>query len=281
MVIANAANALTLDERRPTNVATCFVIQPFDSGRYDKRYRECFKPAIELAGLTAYRVDEDPRVDVGIESIESGIRNSVACLADISEDNANVWYELGFAMALGKPVVMVCSEQARSKFPFDIQHRIVTRYKSDSPSDFAELQVKISERLSARATHEEMLKQAAASEQVAVAGGLSSPELMLIAAVASETESPEASSVLWRIKEAAERQGLTPIGFQLALQRLRTKEFVRVVDEFDAESERAYKLVSLTQEAWAWIDLNEERFVTQRRKKRTPVDDFADDDIPF
>lgn len=226
-------------------------------------------------------MDEDPRVDVGIESIESGIRNSVACLADISEDNANVWYELGFAMALGKPVVMVCSEQARSKFPFDIQHRIVTKYKSESPSDFGELQAKISERLSARATHEEMLKQAAASDQVALAAGLSPMEIMLIAAVASETESPEASSVLWRIKEAAERQGLTPIGFQLALQRLGVKGFVRVTDEFDADSDRAYKLVSLTGEAWSWIDQNEERFVTHRQKKRVVKDDFADDDIPF
>ena len=73
-------------------MATCFVIQPFDSGKYDKRYRECFKLAIEDAGLVPYRVDEDPQADIAIDSIETGIANSAACLADISED----WPAAGF-----------------------------------------------------------------------------------------------------------------------------------------------------------------------------------------
>lgn len=260
-------------------MATCFVIQPFDKDKYDKRYRECFKPAIEAAELTAYRVDEDPRADIGIDSIESGIRNASACLADISEDNANVWYELGFAMALNKPVVMVCHEQSRSKFPFDIQHRIVTQYKSDSPSDFEELRTRITDRLKARATHEEMFKQAAEAEQVSRVDGLSPTELMLVAAIAAETESPEASTVLWRVKEASERQGLTPIGFQLALRRLMTKSFVKVTNEFDAESERHYDLIALTPGAWEWIDQNETRFITQKKARTTQI--IAEDDIPF
>lgn len=29
----------------------CFVIQPFDSGRFDKRFDDVYKPAIEAAGL--------------------------------------------------------------------------------------------------------------------------------------------------------------------------------------------------------------------------------------
>ena len=52
---------------------TCFVIQPFDSGPYDKRFEQTFKPAITAAGLEPYRVDQDPRVVVPIDSIESGI----------------------------------------------------------------------------------------------------------------------------------------------------------------------------------------------------------------
>lgn len=268
-----------LENRKGVSVATCFVIQPFDSGKYDKRYKDCFKPAIEAAGLLAYRVDEDPRVDVGIDSIESGIRNASACLADISEDNANVWYELGFAMAAGKPVVMVCSDQMRSKFPFDIQHRIVTIYKSESPSDFSELQQKITERLKARATHEEMLKQAGEAEETLTVAGLSPTELMLVAAIAAETESPDSSTVLWRVKESSERQGLTPIGFQLALQRLTKKSFVNASEEYDPDSERSYKLAALTPAAWLWIDQNEERFVTHRRPKaKSPA---FDEEIPF
>ena len=37
----------------------CFVIQPFDHGKYDRRYEEIIKPTVEECGLIAYRVDED------------------------------------------------------------------------------------------------------------------------------------------------------------------------------------------------------------------------------
>ncbi len=91
-------------------MTTCFVIQPFDGGKFDKRFSGVYKPAIEQAGLEAYRVDSDPGVSVPIESIEKGIRQATICLADISTDNPNVWYELGFAFASKRPVVMVCSD---------------------------------------------------------------------------------------------------------------------------------------------------------------------------
>jgi hypothetical protein len=61
-------------------MATCFVIQPFDGGKFDKRFQDIFKPAIEAAGLEAYRVDNDHKVLVPIESIEDGIRQAAICL---------------------------------------------------------------------------------------------------------------------------------------------------------------------------------------------------------
>ena len=113
----------------------CFVIQPFDDGKYDKRYEDIYKPAIEAAGLEAYRVDRDASVEVPIDAIEQGIRNAAVCLADITSDNPNVWYELGFAFASSRPVVMVCSGE-RIKYPFDIQHRAIINYVADSSRDF-------------------------------------------------------------------------------------------------------------------------------------------------
>ncbi len=97
-------------------MSTCFVIQPFDGAKFDKRYVDVYKPAIEDAGLEAYRVDFDPNVSTPIESIEKGIRQATICLGDISTDNPNVWYELGFAFAAKRPIVMVCSEE-RSESP--------------------------------------------------------------------------------------------------------------------------------------------------------------------
>ena len=109
----------------------CFVIQPFDGGgEFDKRYNQVFVPAVQASKLKPYRVDQDPEVNIVIQGIESKIKDSTLCLADITKDNPNVWYEIGFATAAGKDVIFVCSEE-RAKFPFDIQHRNIIKYKKD------------------------------------------------------------------------------------------------------------------------------------------------------
>ena len=49
----------------------CFVIQPFDGGKFDKRYDDVFAPAINsIPGLNAYRVDKDFGVEVPIDTVE-------------------------------------------------------------------------------------------------------------------------------------------------------------------------------------------------------------------
>jgi hypothetical protein len=128
-------------------VSRCFVIQPFGTS-HDDRYDGMFSDAIRDAGLTPYRVDRDPSVAVPIEGIESGIRDAVACLADVSTDNPNVWFEVGYAMALGKPVLLVSSID-RERFPFDIQHRTIVRYRSD-PENLDATRAEIAARLRSR-----------------------------------------------------------------------------------------------------------------------------------
>lgn len=99
---------------------SCFVIQPFDGGKFDNRFNDVYSPAIIDAELEPYRVDQDPKVSIPIQDIEKGIRESRLCLADITIDNPNVWFELGYAIACGKEVVLVCPKERQSKFPFDI-----------------------------------------------------------------------------------------------------------------------------------------------------------------
>src|SRR3954469_17738832 len=99
----------------------CFLIQPFDGSIFDKRFRDVLAPAVRDAELEPYRVDQDPGVSIPIEAIERGIREAAVCLAEITTDNPNVWFELGYALACGKDVVMVCAERERAKkFPFDV-----------------------------------------------------------------------------------------------------------------------------------------------------------------
>ena len=63
---------------------------------------------------------KDPSVSVPIDDIELGIENSEVCLAEISTDNPNVWYELGYAIASKREVFLLCSKNERkTHFPFD------------------------------------------------------------------------------------------------------------------------------------------------------------------
>ena len=129
----------------------CFVIQPFDEGGpYDKRYDETFEPAIEAAGLEAYRVDKDPGVDVLIEDIEQKIAESDACLADVSTDNPNVWFELGYAMAKDRVVVLICSDEREDDYPFDVRHRKIIKYSTKSESGYRKLKRAITRHLEER-----------------------------------------------------------------------------------------------------------------------------------
>jgi len=77
-------------------------MQPFDEAVFDKRYADVFEPAIQEAGLEPYRVDRDPGVSIPIQDIEDGIRTAELCFAEITTDNPNVWFELGYAIAVGK-----------------------------------------------------------------------------------------------------------------------------------------------------------------------------------
>ena len=109
---------------------TCFVIMPF-APLYKGRCERIYEPAIEAAGLVPHLAG-GPGTDKITPEIEEGIRNAHICLADISEDNLNVWYELGFAYACNKQVVAVSDKGKRpaSELPFDIKDRKVIFYES-------------------------------------------------------------------------------------------------------------------------------------------------------
>jgi len=256
---------------------TCFVIQPFDSGKFDKRFDDVYVPTIEAAGLEAYRVDRDPEVEVPIEAIEEGIRNAAVCLADITTDNPNVWYELGFAFATGRPVIMVCSnERTSTKYPFDIQHRTIINYKPESPSDFDSLKTTLCERIKAMLNKSEALRQIAEADQIAPTQGLTQTELMVLAILAGDSALPGASTMMYSLKEDSERSGLTAIGFSLAFRRLAAKKLIEVTEDWDEHREQPYSTARLTDAGWNWIESNESLFVLRKQPPKT-----FDDEIPF
>jgi len=114
----------------------CFVAQPFDKDKFDDRYNDIIEPVVVSCGMECYRVDRDSSVDIPVNSMEDRIAKASLVIAEITEDNPNVWYELGYAFALGKSVIMVCSDERKPPYPFDIQHKSILSYRTKSPKDY-------------------------------------------------------------------------------------------------------------------------------------------------
>lgn len=252
----------------------CFVIQPFDRGKFDKRYKDAFEPGLAKAGFEAYRVDQDPGTDVVIAAIEEGIRRAAICLADVTTNNPNVWYELGYAYAAGKPVILTCCDEREGSLPFDIQHRNVTLYKSESTSDFDQLKRAISAR--ARALLDRVAqKQMTDSDPIAPQDGLAQREIYLLGLAAGETAAPDGRVSTWILGSNAKSGGLTTVAFGLAFRGLIRRAFIKTerVEDHDGEYDGAY----VTDEGWRWIEEHEHLFSLSRSED---FDDL-DDDVPF
>lgn len=259
---------------------TCFVIQPF-TDLYNKRFDDLYKPAIEAAGMTAYRVDQDSSATVLVEAIEKNIKRAAVCLADISEDNPNVWYELGFAYAAGRPVVMACSderEKTGKRFPFDIQHRAIVTYKTESPRDFSVFKESLTKRLEAMLQQGAVLEEMAEQSHVASVDGLTSQELNVLAVAASSVVLDDYATALWGVKSDCERAGLNNLGFNLGIRRLKSKGFI---DAIELEDERgdAYPGLRVTESGWLWIEANEGKFTFHSTASKGLS--LLEDELPF
>lgn len=188
-------------------MGTCFVIQPFDSGEYDRRFDEIYSVAILEAGLEPYRVDRDASVTIPIAKIESGIRGATICFAEISEDNPNVWFELGFAIVEKKEIIIVCNESKRKLFPFDIQHRTVIKYTTGSPSDFLSLKKTITDRLNHAKARVERLSIVHNASPIKDNEGLSDHEIAFLAVMAADIDVSGGVITHWSIKNNMEKIG--------------------------------------------------------------------------
>lgn len=209
----------------------CFVIQPFDEGGpYDKRYDETFKPAIEAAGMEAYRVDKDPGVDVLIDDIERKIAESDACLADVSTDNPNVWYELGYAMAKNRVVVLICSDERQGGYPFDVRHRNIIPYSTKSASGYTRLKQTITKHLKKRSSRMQQLAKLAKTRAIPQSSGLEDYEVTALTVVASESD-----QTLWAhsFHERLEHAGLTGYAASLATRSLLGKGLLEETETGD------------------------------------------------
>jgi hypothetical protein len=132
---------------------SCFVMMPFAAplGSY---YEKVYKPAIEKAGLKPVRADAEIFGTGKImDQVWSGINAAKVLVAEMTSRNPNVFYELGLAHALKKPVVLVSSNEG--DVPFDLKHIRVIYYDVNDPFWGTKLLDKVAENILSAIQHPE------------------------------------------------------------------------------------------------------------------------------
>lgn len=96
-----------------------FIVSQF-GGYYDILYDEVIKPVCEKLNYAPVRGDEVASCTLILNDIIASIRNAAVIIADITPDNPNVFYEVGYAHALVKPTILLCEKTIRDRLPFDV-----------------------------------------------------------------------------------------------------------------------------------------------------------------
>jgi hypothetical protein len=110
-----------------TNVGKLvFAAMPF-APQYEDVFFIAMRYAAEQVGAVCERVDRREFQGSVVEEIQKLIRSSIAVFVDLSEAKPNVLYETGYAHALHKPCIHICSTPL-DKLPFDVLQWKTTRY---------------------------------------------------------------------------------------------------------------------------------------------------------
>jgi hypothetical protein len=116
----------------------CFVIMPFAKA-HRKTYDRAIKPAVALAAdscntaLRCRRADDEMGSSSILKEIVQSIHRARVVIADLTDNNPNVFYELGIAHTAGYKTIMLSRQE--NKLPFDLQPYKVIYYDEEKLSD--------------------------------------------------------------------------------------------------------------------------------------------------
>jgi hypothetical protein len=110
----------------------CFVISPI--GQPDSEVREhaddvfdyIIKPAMDEVGMAVYRADHDQKVGRITDQMFQSILGDDLCIAILSFQNPNVYYELAVAQSAARPVIIL--NHKGHPLPFDLKDLRVIEY---------------------------------------------------------------------------------------------------------------------------------------------------------
>lgn len=94
-----------------------FVVMQFGPP-YDDLYTDVIVPTCKELGFEARRADDVYSPGIILQDIVAGLVRASVVIAEITPTNSNVFYELGYAHALGKPTILLA--ERGNALPFDV-----------------------------------------------------------------------------------------------------------------------------------------------------------------
>lgn len=111
------------DVRALAEVPKAFVVMQFGAP-FDSIYQDVIAPVALEMGFLAERADDFQGPGIILRDIIETILTSGVVIAEITPPNPNVFYELGYAHALGKPTILLAERGLQ--LPFDVSgYRVI------------------------------------------------------------------------------------------------------------------------------------------------------------
>jgi len=124
----------------------CFVLMPFSPKKLTEIYERYVKRSVQQLDMRCERADDMVLPTAVMRDVWEQINRAAVVIADLTDRNPNVFYELGMAHVLGKKVILIM--QATTTIPFDV-HGIRRIIYEDSPKGYEKLAADIKRTLRA------------------------------------------------------------------------------------------------------------------------------------
>ena len=110
------------DQAANSDSSQAFVAMWFHDSM-NQAYNDGIKPAIEAAGFNPLRIDQKPDANKIDDEINAEIRRSRFLVADFTQGDSgtrgSVYFEAGYALGLGIPVIFTCRNDKIGELHFD------------------------------------------------------------------------------------------------------------------------------------------------------------------
>ena len=157
----------------------------------------------------------------------------------------------------------------KTRFPFDVQHRSIIKYRSGAPQDFVELREGITERIKALVEKQGEISHASSISPVKNTEGLSQHEIVALVTVMQNQFMMGGPISALAIRRDMSHAGFTDIAVSLAVKLLRSKNMLLMTDAEDERGER-YSGFVVTKDGEAWLLSNQDRLVLKQDVDRIP-----------